>query len=116
MTTNYRIVLLATIVAVTGIAVFPPRVSDDGARVLPRGFLFSKHLYKANYHESGHKTVADDEKSTTTYYVEYDIARIAIGRMLAEIVIVLGVGMVLFLLLRRKEATEPVQVVRSQAL
>jgi hypothetical protein len=100
MTTARRILLVITCLAIASAALFPPRVSVEDKKPLPRGFLFSDKLYTANYSE----TPLPDSYSPTAVpgslkQITYIRAEIPMGRMLGELALILAAsGIVLALL------------------
>jgi hypothetical protein len=84
-----RLILSVTFLALAAIALFPPRSSPDGKKLLPRGFLFSSHLHEANYEEWDHKT---DPQGITSWQFHYDEAGIATGRLSCELLLTMAVA------------------------
>jgi hypothetical protein len=84
-----RLILSVTFMALAAIALFPPRSSPDGKKLLPRGFLFSPHLHEANYEEWNHKT---DSQGITTWEFHYDAAGIATDRLCCELLLTIAIA------------------------
>jgi hypothetical protein len=84
-----RLILFVTFVALAAIALFPPRSSPDGMKLLPRGFLFSPHLSEANYEEWDKKT---SPEGITSWQFHYDAAGIATGRLCCEFMLTIAVA------------------------
>ncbi|MAE60955.1 MAG: hypothetical protein CMJ49_06305 [Planctomycetaceae bacterium] len=76
-----RIVLALGCIVLAAAVLFPPREYPSGVDPLPRGHLFSDHLYDANYQQWEEENPV---LGTTTRFTSQS-AQLAVGKMIAEI-------------------------------
>ncbi len=88
MTGLRRFIMCLGCIVIVIIALYPPRIFENGHAVAPRGFAFSNNFYQANYEEWDHKQEPD---GSTSYLFHYDAVELDVVQFVCELIIVFGI-------------------------